>query len=105
MCVWQLLAEASDTLEERVQEYEARLRILTEENDAVRADYSAEIKSMEAERASMRERISSLETALASSETAIDEQRVSLEAELSKVSRRARAKRARQGGQNAIYVN
>eukprot|EP00903_Cladosiphon_okamuranus_P018813 g17304.t2 len=82
---FKFLAEASNTLEERVQEYEARLRVLTEENDAVRADYSAEIKSMEAERASMRERISSLETALASSETAIDQQRASLEAELSKM--------------------
>ncbi|CAM9829034.1 unnamed protein product, partial [Scytosiphon promiscuus] len=79
------LAEASDTLEERVQEYESRLRTLTEENDGIRADYTAEIKSMEAERTAMRERISNLEMALNSSEAAIDKQRADLEAELEKM--------------------
>ncbi|CAM9806233.1 unnamed protein product, partial [Ectocarpus sp. 12 AP-2014] len=82
---YRALAEASDTLEERVQDYEARLRVLAEENDGIRADYSAEIKSMEAERSSMRERIANLESALTSSETAIDQQRADLQAELLKM--------------------
>ncbi|CAB1121193.1 unnamed protein product [Ectocarpus sp. CCAP 1310/34] len=82
---YRALAEASDTLDERVQDYEARLRVLAEENDGIRADYSAEIKSMEAERSSMRERIANLESALTSSETAIDQQRADLQAELRKL--------------------
>lgn len=86
----QTLAEASDTLEERVQDYEARLRVLSEENDDIKADYSAEIKSMEAERSSMRDRIASLESALTSSETAINQQRADLQDELLKVSCRRR---------------
>lgn len=71
------MAEASDTLETRVKEYEARLRNLTEENDKIRADYSAEMESMKSERTSMRERISSLEASLSSAEAKLEDDKAS----------------------------
>lgn len=80
------LTEASETLEERIQDYENRLQTLTQENDAIRADYTAEIETMEAERTAMRTRVSGLEASLHGAESRLEQQRATLEKEIALMS-------------------
>lgn len=80
------LTEASETLEERIRDYENRLQTLTQENDDIRADYTAEIETMEAERTAMRTRVSGLEASLYGAESRLEQQRTTLEKEIALMS-------------------
>ena len=64
-----------------MRDYETRLEVLTQENDSLRKEYSAEVERMETERVDTRDRISGLETSLARAESRLDEQQVAFRKE------------------------